>query len=617
MLEGYITPLLMSYIDRYVKNIKPSDLRLSFWGGDAVLRNLELRLDVLERELHYPVQFRSGRIQELLLHIPWSAIVSRPVEVVIKDIEFVLKLKDVRSRDSASETPHTEPHTDNPDGAGETASGNEEGSGPVKAEEQAPRGYASRIAHNVIYHLQNVVVKVVEEQTDMMITFNIGTVDFYATDDNWERMFMYVDSFHGDYCLHRVLEVRDMVVNLQPIDNSVGVLAGESQGFRDPFIQRCSFTVRFTYDYKSNVLTKTTNNVFFDGIEFSADEQQFCLFCHFIDWILAVYYSSKKLKGRDDHLPPQTPQGGPESLVREASPVMEPQLGGSYVVVSEDQVVAAEGSGDQQDQGWGAWMWGFVAEPEPSEGPGEPSSEDSTPLTPPSLPEFSFALFSKSVTITLKVTHKIQVPVFYSPRSFTRPVLRVNITGCTFQLDTVPATRRFLVSVGIMSVEASLLGTCTCAKKLPSSWRAGRTAQEGKEQISVFTLGRSNPPSDPEGILRGTLFGRGGEGEEGVIPSGEGRMMGGEDYKGVWFTYEYYDVAPGQRSVEECEERVEVGRVEGVVCADLVHCLQHFQRAYRQSLEANPLFSEGTSCDYHMSGNTSNVLFFPRYGCHW
>ena len=38
MLEGYITPLLMSYLDKYVKNIKPSDLQLSFWGGDAVLR---------------------------------------------------------------------------------------------------------------------------------------------------------------------------------------------------------------------------------------------------------------------------------------------------------------------------------------------------------------------------------------------------------------------------------------------------------------------------------------------------------------------------------------------------------------------------------------------------
>lgn len=49
MLETYITPLLMSYVDKYIKNLKPSDFSLSIWGGDVVLYNLELRLDVLEK----------------------------------------------------------------------------------------------------------------------------------------------------------------------------------------------------------------------------------------------------------------------------------------------------------------------------------------------------------------------------------------------------------------------------------------------------------------------------------------------------------------------------------------------------------------------------------------
>lgn len=49
MLESYITPVLMSYVDKYIKNLKPSDLSLSLWGGDVVLYNLELRLDVLEK----------------------------------------------------------------------------------------------------------------------------------------------------------------------------------------------------------------------------------------------------------------------------------------------------------------------------------------------------------------------------------------------------------------------------------------------------------------------------------------------------------------------------------------------------------------------------------------
>ena len=49
MLESYIAPLFMGYVDKYIKNLKPSDLSLSLWGGDVVLQNLELNLDVIQQ----------------------------------------------------------------------------------------------------------------------------------------------------------------------------------------------------------------------------------------------------------------------------------------------------------------------------------------------------------------------------------------------------------------------------------------------------------------------------------------------------------------------------------------------------------------------------------------
>lgn len=55
MLESYVTPILMSYVNRYIKNLKPSDLQLSLWGGDVVLSKLELKLDVLEQVCHTAV----------------------------------------------------------------------------------------------------------------------------------------------------------------------------------------------------------------------------------------------------------------------------------------------------------------------------------------------------------------------------------------------------------------------------------------------------------------------------------------------------------------------------------------------------------------------------------
>ena len=38
-LESYITPFLVSYLDKYVK-LKQEDFQLSLWGGDAVLNKV-------------------------------------------------------------------------------------------------------------------------------------------------------------------------------------------------------------------------------------------------------------------------------------------------------------------------------------------------------------------------------------------------------------------------------------------------------------------------------------------------------------------------------------------------------------------------------------------------
>lgn len=92
-LESYISPLLMGYIDQYVK-LKPEDFQLSLWGGDAVLNKLDLRLDAIEKAIHLPITFKSGFIHELRLHVPWTKLGSEPVVVTINTIECILKLRD-------------------------------------------------------------------------------------------------------------------------------------------------------------------------------------------------------------------------------------------------------------------------------------------------------------------------------------------------------------------------------------------------------------------------------------------------------------------------------------------------------------------------------------------
>ena len=518
MLEGYITPLLMSYISKYVKNIRPSDLKLSFWGGDAVLRNLELRLDVLEQELQWPVEIKSGRIRELTLHIPWSAILSTPVEVAIKDIEFVVKLKDVRLRSSLGGSRSDAPRAprENP-AAAEAASSSAQSSGDQAGGGAGGQGYLSRISNNVIFHIQNMVVKVIEEECDLMLTLNVPTVELFTADENWARMFVYTDYFQGDYDLYGVWEIKDMTVNLHQIDSSE-----QGQDSREPFVQRCSFSCHTKSTYRNDVHVHKATNVLWERIEFSCDENQFCLFIHLLDWLLAMYYSSKRLRGRDDK-----PESASDREEADKPPTTAAGLNAglhdslqSYVVIppdgqGEDPKVqkppassTSQPESPPQDKGWGTWAWSFVAA-SPSNTQSQSSTESGTaPHAPDTVPSSSFAMFAKSASIDIKVTHQIQIPVFYSVKSFTRSILSINFTGALFQLDRDPAVQLFLISMGAMSISADVTGLCSCVQKPPSSWRAitdhvssYRYSGTG-DKIRIFCWGRGELQiSDAIGII--------------------------------------------------------------------------------------------------------------------
>lgn len=67
-LESYITPLVMNYVDQYVK-LKPEDFQLSLWGGAAVLNQLDLRLDAIEDALNLPIKLTTGHISELKIQV--------------------------------------------------------------------------------------------------------------------------------------------------------------------------------------------------------------------------------------------------------------------------------------------------------------------------------------------------------------------------------------------------------------------------------------------------------------------------------------------------------------------------------------------------------------------
>ncbi|XP_074741394.1 intermembrane lipid transfer protein VPS13B isoform X5 [Strix uralensis] len=191
MLESYVTPILMSYVNRYIKNLKPSDLQLSLWGGDVVLSKLELKLDVLEQELKLPFTFLSGHIHELRIHVPWTKLGSEPVVITINTMECILKLKD-----GAQQEDHESCGSSSTNRS--TTESMKSAVKPRRVQQSAspdpdlPPGYVQslirRVVNNVNIVINNLILKYVED--DIVLSVNITSAECYTVDEFWDRAFM-------------------------------------------------------------------------------------------------------------------------------------------------------------------------------------------------------------------------------------------------------------------------------------------------------------------------------------------------------------------------------------------------------------------------------------------
>ncbi|POM65410.1 Vacuolar protein sorting-associated protein, partial [Phytophthora palmivora] len=92
-LRGYIAQNLQFYLSKYIEDIQLEGLGL--FGGDLVLNDLEIKRHVLRESLEIPssFDFSRGFIRELRIHIPWTQLLSQPIEVKLYTIELILTAK--------------------------------------------------------------------------------------------------------------------------------------------------------------------------------------------------------------------------------------------------------------------------------------------------------------------------------------------------------------------------------------------------------------------------------------------------------------------------------------------------------------------------------------------
>ncbi|KYO29383.1 vacuolar protein sorting-associated protein 13B isoform A [Alligator mississippiensis] len=434
MLESYVTPILMSYVNRYIKNLKPSDLQLSLWGGDVVLSKLELKLDVLEQELKLPFTFLSGHIHELRIHVPWTKLGSEPVVITINTMECILKLKDGAQEDHES------------CGSSSNRSTTESAKSTVKprriqqaspSDPDLPPGYVQslirRVVNNVNIVINNLILKYVED--DIVLSVNITSAECYTVDEFWDRAFMDISA--TDLVLRKVINFSDCTVCLDKRNAS-----GKIEFYQDPLLYKCSFKTRlhFTYDNLNSKMPSVIKiHTLVESLKLSITDQQLPMFIRIMQLGIALYYG--EIGSFKD--------GENEDLVCHTKDILgnisgaEDETGSTlqYPTQYINQEPYMHNQDDEQQQGWFSWAWSLVPAIVSYDGEdGSFGMDDGTTLHQQKFqalkdPIVSVGFYCTKATVTFKLTEMQAESSYYSPQKVkSKEVIRWEQEGTTVEV---------------------------------------------------------------------------------------------------------------------------------------------------------------------------------------
>uniref|UniRef100_A0AAQ6IL86 Vacuolar protein sorting 13 homolog A n=1 Tax=Anabas testudineus TaxID=64144 RepID=A0AAQ6IL86_ANATE len=89
VFESVVVDVLNRFLGDYVVNLDSSQLKLGIWGGDAVLKNLEIKENALS-QLDIPFKVRAGHIGRLQLKIPWKNLYNQSVEATLDGVYLLI-----------------------------------------------------------------------------------------------------------------------------------------------------------------------------------------------------------------------------------------------------------------------------------------------------------------------------------------------------------------------------------------------------------------------------------------------------------------------------------------------------------------------------------------------
>ncbi|XP_050421986.1 intermembrane lipid transfer protein VPS13B-like isoform X2 [Adelges cooleyi] len=261
-IESYITSIILSYVEKYVKNLRRQDAQVSLWDGEGLFQNLDLDLDVLEEELNLPFIVLSGHINQLLIRVPWTKLGSEAVKITIDTIECVLKLK--TSHQEKTRKPDKRKSTD--------------------YDELPPPSYVQSLINKIIGNLSitcnNVILKFVED--DIVLSMNIKSITFDSCNENWISDI--IELTPTQLILRKIIDFSDVTICLDRRNAS-----GCIETYLEPLLYKCSMSIRLCRMYRSPHSVRpysTQINMFCSKIAFTLTEPQLPMFLRLLTMVL-------------------------------------------------------------------------------------------------------------------------------------------------------------------------------------------------------------------------------------------------------------------------------------------------------------------------------------------
>lgn len=93
MFEGFLEKFLLKYFGEYLKGIDKSNLSVAVWKGEITVKTVDINPDIMKK-FNLPLKIIFGKIDSLLLRVPWNNLSSKPVELNIENISLVVSVQD-------------------------------------------------------------------------------------------------------------------------------------------------------------------------------------------------------------------------------------------------------------------------------------------------------------------------------------------------------------------------------------------------------------------------------------------------------------------------------------------------------------------------------------------